>query len=972
MPPRGPARGRTQAPHDPLNPATGRGTPTRGRSVARGGRGDGVRTAEGSQAGGAQDTRGSDDPQPVRGRGMRRGLSHGRGEGSTSPAGTGSVRGGSQRGAFRARGEPSTRSRSLGSWPLRRGHRAEEEGEVEPIAIGDLPAYRQPEAGITTIGARRHEYGQAGKARRIQVNTFPTAVVGRSVYQYDVSIFPPESFPRNRPLNKALNMRLVRELQYVVRPDLFVPPAVYDGQKKLYCLKDLDLAKTGNAFDVRLDTKTFTIRLKRVDNTIIDTSVLLNFIQGKRSSHGYVVNALQTLSVALRMKPLSDTALSVAKERRIFYTPFSANELRAANVETAELGFGVVLWRGLFQSLRPGIDRLFVNVDVSTGAMYNPTSLIQLACDYLAENSRQKKNVSELANLSDHDHERLLRFILGLRVEWNCIGTDQTRARSIKGLSSKSADREVFTRRDGRQTTVADYFFEKEQKSLKYPGLPCVQVGNVEDGRGALLPLELVRVVPGQPLRTALPDALNFNRRKLSVRPPGERFQSIEKGLQVLGYGQSDYVRQFGVTVATSMLSTVARVLDPPMLKYRSISDPRENLIEQPRNGAWNMTGKHFYKPAKIETWTFVSYVPVNQFPHTTATQMIQRLVGGCRDAGIELVSGEPAVKEYILPDDVLEQLDGVARRCIAKTGCSPSLLVVVLPNRGSGTTYTRIKHWGDIKTGIPTQCIKLLNALNEKLELWTNIAHKINMKLGGINVVVDQPGLTVPGGIPLLGDIKNATVIMGGLRNPSYSAVVSSVDAHASKYVEQSHLQKEKRGNEMIEDLQHMTGLLLSAHMRYRRENEVEPQYEVPKRLIFYRDGVSEDQFQTVLEKELPAIKNGCRSLNINPKITLIIVTKRHHIRFFDKKDNCRSGTVVDRDIVHPTEFDFYLQSHGQRGPRAGRAALYSVLYDENHLTPDQVQALSFALCHAYSCSTSAVSIPAPVYCSLCYLKCR
>jgi hypothetical protein len=42
------------------------------------------------------------------------------------------------------------------------------------------------------------------------------------------------------------------------------------------------------------------------------------------------------------MKPLSDTALSVAKERRIFYTPFSANELRAANVQTAELGFGWV------------------------------------------------------------------------------------------------------------------------------------------------------------------------------------------------------------------------------------------------------------------------------------------------------------------------------------------------------------------------------------------------------------------------------------------------------------------------------------------------------------------------------------------------------------------------------------------------------------------------------------------------------
>jgi len=214
---------------------------------------------------------------------------------------------------------------------------------------------------------------------------------------------------------------------------------------------------------------------------------------------------------------------------------------------------------------------------------------------------------------------------------------------------------------------------------------------------------------------------------------------------------------------------------------------------------------------------------------------------------------------------------------------------------------------------------------------------------------------------------------------DPSYAAVVSSVDAHASKYVAQTRLQK--RGKEIIEDLHQMTGLLLSAHMRYRRENEVAPEYEVPERLVFYRDGVSENQFQTVLTEELPQIKSShvhttyrriladniaeaCELLNITPKITLVVVSKRHHMRFFDKQENCHSGTVVDRDVVHPTEFDFYLQSHGQRGQRVtSRASLYSVLYDENHLTPDQIQALSFALCHVYSRSTSAVSIPAPVY---------
>ena len=62
-----------------------------------------------------------------------------------------------------------------------------------------------------------------------------------------------------------------------------------------------------------------------------------------------------------------------------------------------------------------------------------------------------------------------------------------------------------------------------------------------------------------------------------------------------------------------------------------------------------------------------------------------------------------------------------------------------------------------------------------------------------------------------------------------------------------------------------------------------------------------------------------ACQILKLDVKITVIVVGKRHHVRFFpqtpkdaDRSGNCPAGTVVDRDITHPTEFDFYLQSHG------------------------------------------------------------
>jgi hypothetical protein len=46
----------------------------------------------------------------------------------------------------------------------------------------------------------------------------------------------------------------------------------------------------------------------------------------------------------------------------------------------------------------------------------------------------------------------------------------------------------------------------------------------------------------------------------------------------------------------------------------------------------------------------------------------------------------------------------------------------------------------------------------------------RINLKLGGINVIVDHAGLTVPGTVPLLGDLKNATVVMGEHRSSATS----------------------------------------------------------------------------------------------------------------------------------------------------------------------------------------------------------
>src|SRR5882762_4550857 len=93
----------------------------------------------------------------------------------------------------------------------------------------------------------------------------------------------------------------------------------------------------------------------------------------------------------------------------------------------------------------------------------------------------------------------------------------------------------------------------------------------------------------------------------------------------------------------------------------------------------------------------------------------------------------------------------------------------------------------------------------------------------------------------------------------------------------------------------------MITKFIDYRTNFEKKQTNQAPKRILFYRDGVSEGQFKQVLEKEVPLIKGlsgtpladmyclltqrsleACKETKINPTITVIIVGKRHHVRFF------------------------------------------------------------------------------------------
>ncbi|KAF2292326.1 hypothetical protein GH714_019242 [Hevea brasiliensis] len=118
------------------------------------------------------------------------------------------------------------------------------------------------------------------------------------------------------------------------------------------------------------------------------------------------------------------------------------------------------------------------------------------------------------------------------------------------------------------------------------------------------------------------------------------------------------------------------------------------------------------------------------------------------------------------------------------------------------------------------------------------------------------------------------------------------------------------------------------------------------PKHIIVFRNGEAESQFSKVLNVEVEQILKAYQDLFKSevdvPKFTVIVAQKDHHTKLFQdiSPKNVPSGTVVDTEIVHPRNYDFYLWAHASM-IGTSRPAHYHVLLDEIGFSSDELQNL-------------------------------
>ncbi|KAF9896523.1 Eukaryotic translation initiation factor 2C, partial [Lobosporangium transversale] len=271
----------------------------------------------------------------------------------------------------------------------------------------------------------------------------------------------------------------------------------------------------------------FKVKIKKAAE--INLEELHRFLNGQSSLTANCLTAIMALDVLIRHKP----ALLYSTVNRSFFTPDGASPLSG----------GIQVWNGFYQSARPAVGKMLINLDVAATTYYQSGSLLELAVKFL-----NKRSIDDFRQgFTDRDRDRLEKFLRGLLIRVIHRG-DVKRKFKISKLTVTPASRTTFMR-DDVKTDVATYFNEVYGRRLSFPFMPCVVTG-----REVYLPMEICSVIEGQRNIKKLNEKQTADMIKFTCQPPHIRANKIKDGLKLLSFQDNEYMRDFGLRVSTEMI----------------------------------------------------------------------------------------------------------------------------------------------------------------------------------------------------------------------------------------------------------------------------------------------------------------------------------------------------------------------------------------------------------------------------------
>lgn len=749
------------------------------------------------------------------------------------------------------------------------------------------------------------------------------------------------------------------------------PGIIFDGNKLAWSSQSMKEIRLMVDLDVedgrpsRPESKN-VIRLRIAPTKQLDPSVIQSYLSGQVGYGNNILEAINFMDHLLREGPSQNSNLVPIK--RSFF---------ARNGDRMELGGGIEVFRGIYQSMRLAQgEKLIINIDVANTTFWKPSNLLsavvanQGARDPSALIAKMKPDVSNGQRRANGFTRQVSSRFKGNLCTANYQGNPfPSKEWKVHKIGVNNANEERLEWKDpktkkptGEIVSVAEYFRRKYNKSLQFPQLPLVEMTK----KGVKYPMELLHLLPNQRYGAKLDEVQTASMIKFAVAPPKVRRDAIEKGRALLDWQNDQYLKNYQMKIDTDTIKTTARILPPPGIEFGA-----GTKVEQPgTKGRWDLRGKKFFtkNPVELKSWGIGFFPGRVQPDQAQITRFAQDFIRAYRGHGGVVANDMPHM--MALSFDVGQAIDSLFTKTGNKFNLRPQLLVILVQDKNS-FHYLRIKKSTDCRFGVVSQVMQIAQVLKGNPQYYSNVLMKVNAKLGGSTSKVKPhatSGFKGSFGGPTMfigADVSHASP---GSQEASMAALTVSFDKHAGRYA--AGCQTNGHRVEMISEnnMRNILGPLITEWQQDVGGGRL------PTQVFYMRDGVSEGQFSHVLQQEVPHIKNLLSSISGRPwegKITVVVASKRHHVRAFpkpgdstagDQKGNPLPGCLIERDVTMPREFDFYMYSHiALQG--TSRPVHYTILYDEANFQPNVIQNMIYEHCYQYMRSTTSVSLHPAVY---------
>lgn len=589
-----------------------------------------------------------------------------------------------------------------------------------------------------------------------------------------------------------------------------------------------------------------------------------------------------------------------------------------------DLGNGLEVLPGIASNIKFLDTGICLNLDAAFGVFHKPISVLDLICD-VAETRSQRSRGPRVDPLRDdlgsnfyYDLEKVLK-----NVRVTTTHRERNGSFKVSGLVlTKASDLKFEV--DGKSFTVAEYF-ANTYKPLKYPHLPLVVVKKKDIT--IHLPLEVLKLCPGQKYNRKLDENMTASMIKIAAKKPFERFELIQNKAKDLAAFNNKVLSEFGMAFDNQMINCKGTILPAPQISFNANKKVFVN------NGSWNLIGVNALQGVEIGEWTIFSFRSCDSIND----DLIARFVDIASRYGVHF----RARPSHCVVRNMSEFFDAKKSK----------FNLVVLPDKNA-QRYEEVKRIAETYGSVYTQCLVASNIVKlSNPSFASNLLLKINAKLGGMNWGIDKKMLKDKSTILIGIDVNHPGV--GDLESPSVVSIVGTMDYEFIRY--KTIIEHQDRQQEVVVSLKESLKNLLKSHYAATRNK--------PERIMVFRDGVGDTMFNTIFNKEIEAIKEGCAELDATykPEVNFVIAQKRHSVRFMSNGNNLVPGTVID-EISTPGVFDFFLVSHHALQGTA-RPIRYVVVKNESNFSKMDMYEITYNLCHLYARATKSVSVVPPIY---------